>query len=355
MSKPLKVIQCGTGIAGQQALGAILERPDLSLAGLLVFSESNVGRDAGAFIGLPDCGVLATRDVAALAAGDADIVSYMLMVPNLDDICTFLAAGRNVITTAGYMYPNWNNRAAEQRLQAACTQGQSSFFVTGINPGFVDEILPLTLSMLSRDWKQLHITEFADCSRYPNKGVIDIMGFGTTSAEIEAGKVADMKTMVDFFEASVAGLAHELGVELDEIRQTREFALTDQPIELAFGSVAAGTVAGQRWRWVGIKDGAERLVQETYWILAPDLAPGWPRAEEMTCDCRWQVTIEGTPSLRLNFEPAHSFEPGASREGSINPSAAATAMAAINSLHSVVQARPGILSGADLRQPRFRN
>jgi 2,4-diaminopentanoate dehydrogenase len=355
MSKPLKVIQCGTGIAGQQALGAILERPDLALAGLLVHSESNVGRDAGAFIGQPDSGVLATRDVAALAAGDADIVSYMLMVPNLDDICTFLAAGKNVVTTAGYMYPRWNNKEAERRLQAACTEGQSSFFVTGINPGFVDEILPLTLSMLSRDWKQLRITEYADCSKYPNKGAIDIMGFGYTLADIEAGKVFDMKTMVDFFEASVAGLAHELGVDLDRIEQTREFALTDKPIQLAFGEVAPGTVAGQRWRWAGIKDGVELLVQETYWILAPDLAPGWPRKEEMTCDCRWQVTIEGTPSLRLNFEPAQSFEPGASREGGVNPSAAATAMAAINSLHSVVQARTGIVSGADLRQPRFKN
>jgi hypothetical protein len=355
MSKPLKVIQCGTGIAGQQALGAILERPELALAGLLVHSESNAGRDAGSFIGVPDCGVLATRNVAALAATDADIVSYMLMVPDLDDICSFLAAGKNVVTTAGYMYPSWNNKPAEARLQAACAEGQSSFFVTGINPGFVDEILPLTLSMLSRDWKKLHIAEYADCSKYPNKGAIDIMGFGYTLADIEAGKVFDMKTMVDFFEASVAGLAHELGVDLDKIVQTREFVLTDKPIQLAFGEVAPGTVAGQRWRWAGIKDGAELLVQETYWILAPDLGPRWPRAEEMTCDCRWQVTIEGTPSLRLNFEPAQSFEPGASRIGGVNPSAAATAMAAINSLHSVVAARPGIVSAADLRQPRFKN
>ena len=183
----LRVVQCGTGIAGAEALVAILERDDLELAGLLVHSEPNEGRDAGRFVGKPDCGVVATRDVARLVATDADVVVYMLLVPSLDDVCAFLASGKNVVTTAGFMYPRWNAKEADRRLRDACERGGSSFYVTGINPGFVDEILPLTMSRLSRDWQLVHVREYADCSKYPSPAMLfDVMGFGKTPEDVAA-------------------------------------------------------------------------------------------------------------------------------------------------------------------------
>lgn len=349
----LRVIQCGTGIAGAQALGAILERPDLELAGLLVHSESNEGRDAASFLGLPDCGVSSTRDVAALVATAADAVVYMLLVPSLDDICAFLASGKNVVTTAGFMFPRWNNPEANARICAACEEGNSSFHVTGINPGFVDEVLPLTLSMLSRDWRTVTITEYANCAKYPSPPMLfDVMGFGKTPEDIAAGRVADMSVMTDFFAASVAGLAHELGVELDEVRQSREFAVAADTMEISAGRIEKGTVVGQRWCWAGMAAGVERIVQKTYWIVAFDLAPGWPETGSMDGDVRWQVTIEGTPSLRCTFEASESFDTPSSLGE--NPSGVATAMAAVNSLHALVAAAPGQLTAADLPQPRWR-
>jgi 2,4-diaminopentanoate dehydrogenase len=352
-TSPLRVIQCGTGLAGGQALAAILERPELKLAGLLVHSEKNDGRDAGSFVGRPDCGVRATRDVRSLIATPADIVVYMMLIPSLEDICAFLASGKNLVTTVGFMFPRWNNPEADRRLREACSAGNSSFFVSGINPGFVDEILPLTLSMLSRDWTTINITEYADCTRYPHKGIIDIMGFGYTPKQLDAGEVPDMKVMTDFFQASVAALAHSLGVELDEVRQTREFVLAKRSVDIAFGRIEAGSVAGQKWRWVGISQGRERIIQETFWIVAFDLGEGWPRTGEMEGESRWQVTIEGTPSLRCVFEPRRSFTDRAAGLD-FNPAGVATAMAVINNLWAVVEAPFGLLTAADLPQPRWR-
>jgi hypothetical protein len=72
----------------------------------------------------------------------------------------------------------------------------------------------------------------------------------------------------------------------------------------------------------------------------------------MAGDVRWQVTIEGTPSLRCTFEASESFDtPGAPGN---NPSGVATAMAAVNSLHALAAAPPGLLTAADLPQPRWR-
>jgi hypothetical protein len=351
-STPLRVIQCGTGIAGAQALRAVLSRADLQLAGLLVHSEANVGRDAASFVGLPDCGIRATRDAGELITTCADVVLYMLLVPSLDDICAFLRSGKNVVTTAGFMFPRWNNVDADRRLRAACEEGRSSFYVTGINPGFVDAILPLTMSVLSQDWKKVEITEYANCARYPSAPMLfDVMGFGHTPDAIAAGKVADMTVMTDFFAASVAALGHALGVDFDEVRQSREFAIAKEPIELSVGRIEKGTIAGQRWRWAGMKNGVERIVQQTYWIVAFDLAEEWPRADAMDGDTRWQVTIEGTPSLRCVFEAQESFKGTVT---GVNAAGASTAMAAVNSLRPVVEAQPGLLTAADLPQPRWR-
>jgi 4-hydroxy-tetrahydrodipicolinate reductase len=163
-----------------------------------------------------------------------------------------------------------------------------------------------------------------------------------------------MQTMIDFFQASIASLAHGLGIKLDEVKQTREFVVTETPIDLPFGQVAAGTIAGQRWCWTGIKDRAARIIQETYWIVAFGLGEGWPQPGEMDSDTRWQVVVEGTPSLRAIFDTRESFAAGMVPTGAFNPSAASTAMALVNSLEAVVAAAPGLLTAIDLPQPRCR-
>jgi hypothetical protein len=348
-----RVIQCGTGMAGGEALRAIIDRPDLELAGLLVARAESAGRDAGEVVGRPPTGIRATNSIDDIVAIDADIVCYMLVVPNLDDICRLLASGKNVVTTAGLIFPTWRAPDARQRLAAACEAGDSSFYVTGINPGWVDELLPLVMSSLCRDIERIDIREYADCAKYPSPALtFDVMGFGKTPEEIAAGAVPDMTVMTDFFAQAVAALGHGLGIDLDEIAVTREFALARHDFTIPAGPVKAGTVAGQRWRWTGSASGVKRIVQETFWVVAFDLGEGWPKAGDIQNDTQWQVTIEGSPSLRVVFEPRVSFK-DANATGP-NPSGLATAMAAVNSLIAVCDAPPGLLTSIDLRLPRWR-
>jgi hypothetical protein len=353
----LRVIHCGTGVAGKQALRAILDNDCLELAGLLVYGEDKSGRDAASLAGLEPrrAGVLSTRELASLLQLDAHVVCYMMLTPDLDVICSLLASGKSVVTTAGLMWPMRSQPAAMRRLEDACRQGASSFYATGINPGWADEILPLTMSALCRDIRQIHIREYADCSKYPAPHILSVMGFGRPLADVEAGRLPDMAIMREFFTQTIAALAHGLDVELDEITESREFVVAPRSYEIAAGSIAKGTIAGQRWRWQGMVRGEPRIVQETYWITAFDLGEGWPRSGETENDTQWCVTIEGTPSLRCTFEPRYGFArraPAAAPD--YNPSALATAMAAVNSLWPVYRARPGVLTSADLPLPRCR-
>jgi hypothetical protein len=348
-----RVIQCGTGMAGGEALRAIIDRPDLELAGLLVARAENAGRDAGELVGKAATGIKATNSVDDIIGIDADIVCYMLVVPNLDDICRLLASGKNVVTTAGLIFPAWRAPDMRTRLAAACAAGNSSFYVTGINPGWVDEVLPLVMSSLCRDIERIDIREYADCAKYPSPGLtFDVMGFGKTPEQIAAGAVPDMTVMTDFFAQAVAALGHGLGLELDDIAVTREFVLAPCDFTIPAGPVKAGTIAGQRWRWVGSVAGVPKITQETFWVIAFDLGEGWPKASEVQNDTQWQVTIEGSPSLRCVFEPRVSF--GDANATGPNPSGLATAMAAVNSLAAVCDAPSGLLTSIDLKLPRWR-
>lgn len=356
MSERQRIIHCGTGVAGMQALRVILAREDLELVGLLIHGERHEGADAARVAGLErDCGVNATRDFEAILRTPADAVCYMLLIPDLDQICALLASGKNVVTTAGLMFPGWHSAETQARLERACREGNSSFHVTGINPGWVDEVLPLTMSALTREISRIHILEYADCSKYPAPHILSIMGFGRSVEDIQAGLLPDLAVMREFFAQSLAALAHGLGTKLDSITDTREYAFAPRAYDIAAGHIPAGTIAGQRWRWTGSVGGEARIVQETYWITAFDLGGGWPASGAIDNDTQWRVTLEGKPSLRCTFEPRYSFIGRAlDAVPDYNPSGLATAMAAVNSLRPLCAAKPGLLTSADLPLPRGR-
>src|SRR4029077_12790138 len=80
-----RVIQWGTGNVGTHALRAIIERTDMELVGLRVYSPDKVGKDAGEVVGASPTGVLATDDVDAILALDADCVNYNALGTTLED------------------------------------------------------------------------------------------------------------------------------------------------------------------------------------------------------------------------------------------------------------------------------
>ncbi len=72
MGRKYRVIQFGTGFVGHFALRAIIEHPDMELVGCWVHSDEKVGLDAGEIAGSAKTGILATSDIDALLALDAD-------------------------------------------------------------------------------------------------------------------------------------------------------------------------------------------------------------------------------------------------------------------------------------------
>src|ERR1700761_4767100 len=95
-----RVIQCGTGNVGRHSLRAIIERPDLELVGVRVYSDKKAGIDAGELVGGAPVGVTAVTSLDEVLQIPADCVNYAALGTTedaegtpIDEICTLLRHG----------------------------------------------------------------------------------------------------------------------------------------------------------------------------------------------------------------------------------------------------------------------
>ena len=336
-----RVLQWTTGNVGRAALRAVLERPDLELAGVYVTSAAKDGVDAGVLAGGDDpVGVTATADRDAALAIDADVVLHTPLpslvhgddpARDLDDFVTLLERGRDVITTVGYMYPAAHGPAVAERLQVAGVTGAASFHGTGANPGWFGDVLPLVMSGLSLRVDRIAVQEISNFQHYPSPEIMfDIMGFGSTPDAFAARSGRHSAWLDGLFAEAVTLVAVGLAATVDEVTSELETAVAMADHETAAGTVAAGTIAGQRWRWAAVVDGRPLVEQETVWRMHADVAPDWPHGD-------WSIAIDGSPRMRL------SLPHGWNRDvlGS-------TAAHAVNAIPYVAAAAPGIVTFLDL-------
>lgn len=346
MSDRLRVIQWGTGNVGKYSLRGALTHPELVLVGLVVSSPMKEGRDAGELCGLPRAGVTATRDVDAALALDADCVLYMWTEINrpdacLDDIKRILASGKNVVSPAmpRLIWPDAMGSEVRESIEEACHQGQSSYLCTGIEPGFMGDVLALTLSSLASEIKTVRVREILnDQASYNEPNIMSQFGFMKTPEQDELEYVPG--SMVGYFGSILHVLANGLGLELDEVRETREVAVSPFGFDASFGRIEPGMIAGVHNIIEGIVDSEVRVVNEHYNILHPDCAPHWPRPALGAGG--YEVFIDALPSLKIDLQV------GDETDNAGDMAAAATAYRCLNAVAPVCASPPGLKSHADV-------
>jgi hypothetical protein len=163
----------GTGNVGRAAIRAVDAHPELELAAVIVHNPDKVGRDAGDLADLArTLGVPATDDIDA-ALGDIDALVYAAsgdIRPDdaLADIVRGIRAGAVVVTPSLYALYDPQSAPAELRdpVLAAIADGGGSLFVSGIDPGWGNDILPVLASGLASTVEQVRCQEFVDFSSY---------------------------------------------------------------------------------------------------------------------------------------------------------------------------------------------
>ncbi|MFF5212429.1 dihydrodipicolinate reductase [Streptosporangium sp. NPDC000396] len=337
-SRPLRVVQWATGAVGRYSLRSLITRPEFELAGVLVYDPDKVGQDAGTLVGLPEVGVTCTDDVEEIFALEADCVLHMPLpasyfggdhATDVETICALLASGKNVITTTGFVYPPCYGPGVVERLEAACRAGNTSLHGTGINPGFISDMLPLALTGLSSRIDHIYVRESSDFRGHPSRQiVVDLYGF-TRSAKDYAAAVRPFRAFQrSLFAESVQLVAGHLGVTLDEVEESDEFELTSEEFEIAAGLVRAGTVCASRWTFTGLVRGRPFMTVECVYKADATKVSRWPEPG-------FTVHIEGVPQMMLTIEEMSHGLAGAAAH-------------AVNSVAGLCAAPPGIRTVLDL-------
>ncbi|OBG27510.1 dihydrodipicolinate reductase [Mycobacterium sp. 852002-51057_SCH5723018] len=344
-----RIIQFSTGNVGVHALRTIIERPDLELVGVHAAGADKIGRDAADLCGLSDLvGVIATDDVDALVALNADCVMYTSQAETrpqeaMDDVARFLRAGTNVVGSSfvWLVAPDFTDEWLRDPLEKACRDGNSTLYINGIDPGYSGDTLVYTALSLAGRATAVTVQEICDYGSYDDAEFTGVsFGFGTDPQHdpilFAPGILASM------WGIQVRSLAADLGVELDEVRERHEKWATPEPISCTMMDVAPGKVAAVRFGVEGIRDGKVVITMEHVNRLTEIAAPQWPYPPDGRPGVH-RVIVEGDPGIEIN---THVGRRGTDHnQGGV----IATAARPINAIEAVCRAPAGILAAHDLR------
>lgn len=329
-----RVVVWGTGFVGQMVIAEIVKHPLFELVGVGVSNPEKVGRDVGEICGLgATVGVRATDDIEALIALKPDaLVHYGPTAAhadvNIDVITRFLRAGIDVCSTAMTPWvwpkmhlnpPNWIEPITE-----ACEAGGASCFTTGIDPGFANDLFPMTLMGLCSEVRSVRASELLDYTNYTGDYEFE-MGIGKPPEHRALLETPDI--LIFAWGATVPMIAHAAGIELDEITTTWDKWITPDERKSAKGIIPAGNVAAVRFTINGVYRGQTRIQLEHVNRIGLDAAPtGRP---ETTTTCTASTSREprasrrrprsGSPTVPAAMPPPRAVWPPACARSTLCP------------------------------------
>ncbi|UXA20722.1 dihydrodipicolinate reductase [Mycobacterium sp. SMC-4] len=319
-------------------------RPDIEIVGAKVYSDAKSGVDIGTLAGRRPIGVTATTDTAHILRLDADVVLYAPSFTDLHDVCALLASGKNVATVSFLFHPARIPSADRTKLAQACRAGNSTIHGSGLNPGNLSGVLPLALSGMSRTIDKFTLQERADWSLWESTEItFEGMWFGRPTQDITPTANDFLAFNTRLFTEQTWFIADTLNAAIDDVSVAVEAVPATRDSEIFDHVLREGTTAGQRWNFVGTRNGEPLIEFETLWTVGGEYPDHWPMPQD-----GWTLTFEGDPSMRTHFFCLASFARPASIEEHVRAGLVAVAMQVLNAIEAVCAAPPGFATMADL-------
>ena len=347
-NRPIRVFQVATGNVGTEMIKRLQTHPDLELIGLHCYTPEKIGRDAGEIAGLAPIGVTATGTVEEIIAAKPDVVTFHGVFPDEELYVKVLEAGINIVTTADWItgwhrdtnHPHPSGRRTTDILREAAELGGVSFYGTGMNPG-LNQILGVVCSANVAAIENVTTIESVDVSCHHSKDTWIEVGYGRPVDDPEIPAMLEKYTRV--FADSVLMMADCFDVRLDEVRFSYELGACIKDVDLGWYTLPKGSLGGNYVKYQGIVDGVPRVETHLEWQMTPHTDPSW--------------NIKGCYITKIQGDPCvynkHMVFPKPGIDLS-NPDNFAsigmtiTGLPALNSIRSVVAARPGLITSADL-------
>jgi hypothetical protein len=315
----ISVAQYGIGPIGAEIARLLLSKPWVRLVAAVDIDPAKIGRDVGEVIGLGrEAGIEVTKDLTV----KADVVCHSTgsrLREVSGQLSSLLERGSHVVSTCEELaFPL--DREMREQLQKVARSANVTLLGTGVNPGFVMDKLPLTLTAVCQRVDSIQIVRVQNAStrREPLQRKV---GAGMTVAEFQsavaAGKIKHMG-----LRESLILVGHGLGVDFDEVSEEKiEPMVADRKVVTQYLEVAPGQVAGVHQTIEG--RGKINVSLELKMFVG---------AEATAAD---RVIIKGVPDLEMEIK------------GGVHGDRATAAMV-VNAIPRVVTARPGILTMDDI-------
>src|SRR5687768_8433614 len=184
--QPITVAQYGIGPIGAEIARLLLSKPWIKVVGAVDIDPNKIGKDLGEVIGLGrETGVLVTAELQ----GKPDVVCHSTgsrLREVAGQLKSLVERGSHVVSTCEELsFPL--DREIREQLQQAARAANVAILGTGVNPGFVMDKLPLTITSVCQDVKSLDIIRIQNAStrREPLQRKV---GAGMRSEERRVGK-----------------------------------------------------------------------------------------------------------------------------------------------------------------------
>lgn len=241
-----------------------------------------------------------------------------------------LEKGINVISTAEEMaYPKAKEPELSKELDKIAKENGVTIIGTGINPGFIMDLLVIALTGVMSDVKHIEAKRVNSLSPF-GPVVMEEQGVGITVDEFTKGvKESTLAGHVGFAE-SVLMIADAIGVKLDDFQQKMEPIVTSIDRQSKYGEALKGNVAGVNMTGQGSVGGEIFIDMKHPQQIEPELEG------TQTGD---YINILGTPNVNMAITPEI--------DGGIG-----TIAMCVNMIPHVLNARPGLKTMIDLPVPR---
>ena len=247
-----------------------------------------------------------------------------------DKIIYLLEKKINVISTAEQMaYPQADDPDLAKKMDEVAKENGVSVLGTGINPGFVLDLLVLALSGTCEEVNSISAKRVNDLSPF-GKAVMVEQGVGVSKEEFLKGVENNTIAGHVGFVESINMIADGLGWKLDKIEQTKEPIMTTVDRQSKYGEALAGNVAGCRQCGYGYVNGKALVEMEHPQQIIPE-AEGTKTGD--------YISIKGIPNIDLQINPEI-------------PGGIGTYAMIVNSIPLIINARPGLKTMLDIPVPR---
>jgi hypothetical protein len=327
----IRVLHMGLGPIGLAVVRQVTAREGFKSVGAVDLDPAKVGKDLGAIAGLDQKLRVKVSDrlAATIRETRPDVVAHCTssslerVLPQLEAL--FKAKVPVVSTTEELSYPYYSHKKLAKKIDALARKAKVAVVGTGVNPGFVMDALPITLTGICERVDAIHVDRIQDARirRLPFQQKI---GSGLTPEEFQARVEAGSVRHVGLTE-SIAMIADAMGWTLDRITDEIAPKIAEKPVASSFLKVKKGQVCGIIQDGVGYRDGTPIVT------LHMEAYLGAPESYDA-------VRVDGSPALSMKIP------------GGVHGDVATTSIV-VNSMPKVIEAPPGLHTMRSLPLPSF--